>query len=132
MTAHIMLVEDEVKLARLIELELRSEGYRVSIAHDGISGLQLVQQSKPDLVILDWMMPGLTGVELCWQLRSTGSKIPAILLTARDDISDRLIGLAAGANDYLVKPFDMEDLLARIRSHLDLQLSSAPSHNQPT
>jgi DNA-binding response OmpR family regulator len=131
MKAHIMLVEDEVKLARLIELELRSEGYRISTAHDGIRGLQLIQQFNPDLVILDWMMPGLTGVELCRQLRATGSKIPMILLTARDDISDRLTGLAAGANDYLVKPFNIEDLLARIHLHLDLPVSSALSQNHP-
>jgi DNA-binding response OmpR family regulator len=85
---------------------------------------KLIQQFNPDLVILDWMMPGLTGVELCRQLRAADSKIPAILLTARDDISDRLTGLAAGANDYLVKPFNIEDLLVCIHLHLELPLSS--------
>jgi DNA-binding response OmpR family regulator len=118
MMAHILLVEDEVKLARFIELELGSEGYRVSVAHDGMSGLALVRESEPDLAILDWMLPGLTGVELCRRMRSTGIKIPVILLTAKDEVGDRVTGLDAGADDYLVKPFSIEELLARIRAHL--------------
>ncbi len=118
MTAHILLVEDEVKLARFIELELGSECYRVSVAHDGMTGLSLVRESEPDLAILDWMLPGLTGVELCRRMRSTGIKIPVILLTARDEVGDRVTGLDAGADDYLVKPFSIEELLARIRAHL--------------
>ncbi|WP_373544316.1 response regulator transcription factor [Chamaesiphon sp.] len=119
MTAqHILLVEDEIKLARFIELELESEGYRVSVAHDGMTGLALVRESEPDLAILDWMLPGLTGVELCRRMRSTGIKIPVILLTARDEVGDRVTGLDAGADDYLVKPFSIEELLARIRAHL--------------
>lgn len=118
MTAHILLVEDEVKLARFVELELSSEGYRVSVAHDGMSGLTLARESAPDLAILDWMLPGLTGVELCRRLRATGSKVPVILLTARDEVGDRVTGLDAGADDYVVKPFSIEELLARIRAHL--------------
>lgn len=118
MTAHIVLVEDEVKLARFVELELSSEGYRVSVAHDGIAGLTLTRESEPDLVILDWMLPGLTGVELCRRLRATGIKVPVILLTARDEVGDRVTGLDAGADDYVVKPFSIEELLARIRAHL--------------
>jgi DNA-binding response OmpR family regulator len=115
---HILLVEDEIKLARFIELELESEGYRVSVAHDGMSGLALVRESEADLVILDWMLPGLTGVELCRRMRATGIKIPVILLTAKDEVGDRVTGLDAGADDYLVKPFSIEELLARIRAHL--------------
>ncbi len=118
MTAHILLVEDEVKLARFVELELTSEGYRVSVAHDGMTGLALARESELDLAILDWMLPGLTGVELCRRLRATGSKVPVILLTARDEVSDRVAGLDAGADDYVVKPFSIEELLARIRAHL--------------
>jgi DNA-binding response OmpR family regulator len=118
MTAHIILVEDEVKLARFIELELVSEGYRVSVAHDGMTGLSLARESEPDLAILDWMLPGMTGVDLCRRLRSTGIKFPVILLTARDEVGDRVTGLDAGADDYLVKPFSIEELLARIRAHL--------------
>jgi DNA-binding response OmpR family regulator len=118
MMGHILLVEDEVKLARFIELELGSEGYRVSVAHDGTTGLSSIRESEPDLAILDWMLPGLTGVELCRRMRSTGIKIPVILLTAKDEVGDRVTGLDAGADDYLVKPFSIEELLARIRAHL--------------
>jgi DNA-binding response OmpR family regulator len=118
MSGHILLVEDEVKLARFVELELTSEGYQVTIAHDGMTGLSLAREAKPDLAILDWMLPGLTGVEICRRLRATGNSIPIILLTAKDDISDRVAGLDAGADDYLVKPFSIEELLARLRAHL--------------
>jgi DNA-binding response OmpR family regulator len=118
MSAHILLVEDEVHLARFVELELDSEGYQISVAHDGITGLTLARESTPDLAILDWMLPGLTGLELCRRLRATGSKMPVIFLTANDEISDRVAGLDAGANDYVVKPFSVEELLARIRAHL--------------
>jgi DNA-binding response OmpR family regulator len=118
MTMHILLVEDEVPLARFIELELSAEGYQISVAHDGIAGLTLARESTPDLAILDWMLPGLSGLELCRRLRATGSKIPVILLTAKDEVSDRVAGLDAGADDYVVKPFSIEELLARIRAHL--------------
>lgn len=115
---HILLVEDEVKLARFVELELNSEGYEVRVAYDGMSGLSMAREAEPDLAILDWMLPGLTGVELCRRLRATGSKVPVILLTARDEVGDRVTGLDAGADDYVVKPFSIEELLARIRAHL--------------
>jgi len=118
MSVHILLVEDEVKLARFIELELVSEGYQVSVAHDGMAGLTLAREATLDLAILDWMLPGLSGVELCRRLRSTGSKVPVILLTARDEVGDRVTGLDAGADDYVVKPFSIEELLARVRAHL--------------
>ncbi len=117
-TASILLVEDEVKLARFIQLELDSEGYQISVAHDGLTGLTLARESPPDLVILDWMMPGMTGIEVCRRLRATGSKVPVILLTAKDEVSDRVTGLDAGADDYVVKPFSIEELLARVRAHL--------------
>jgi DNA-binding response OmpR family regulator len=118
MTVHILLVEDEVKLARFVELELSSEGYQVSVAHEGLSGLTLARELSPDLLILDWMLPGLTGVEICRRLRTTGSKVPVIFLTARDEVSDRVAGLDAGGDDYVIKPFSIEELLARVRSHL--------------
>ncbi|MBD2354884.1 response regulator transcription factor [Tolypothrix sp. FACHB-123] len=118
MTAHILVVEDEVKLARFVELELSSEGYQVSVAHDGIEGLTLARDKSPDLAVLDWMLPGLSGVEICRRLRATGNSIPVILLTAKDEVSDRVAGLDAGADDYVVKPFSIEELLARIRAHL--------------
>ncbi len=116
--AHILIVEDEVKLARFIELELSSEGYEITVAHDGLNALTLVRESSPDMILLDWMLPGMSGVEICRRLRSTGNKVPIIFLTARDEISDRVAGLDAGANDYVLKPFSIEELLARIRAHL--------------
>ena len=118
MTAKILLVEDEEKLARFVELELSYEGYEVTVANDGLSGLMAARDSDPDLIILDWLMPGLTGVEVCRRLRTTGSQVPVIMMTAKDDVSDRVTGLDAGADDYVVKPFSIEELLARVRAHL--------------
>ncbi|MGR3275912.1 response regulator transcription factor [Acaryochloris sp. 'Moss Beach'] len=118
MTAHILLVEDETKLAQFVEMELTHEGYQVTVANDGIGGLTAARESQPDLILLDWMLPGFSGVEVCRRLRATGDKVPVILLTAKDEISDRVEGLDAGADDYMVKPFSIEELLARVRAHL--------------
>ncbi|WP_088240497.1 response regulator transcription factor [Calothrix rhizosoleniae] len=118
MTVQILLVEDEVKLARFIELELTCEGYQVTIANDGLTGLTTARESHPDLLILDWMLPGMSGVEICRRLRSTGVQVPIILLTAKDEVGDRVAGLDAGADDYVVKPFSVEELLARVRANL--------------
>lgn len=118
MAVHILVIEDEVKLARFVELELQYEGYQVTIAPDGLTGLTRIRELQPDLVILDWMLPGLSGVDICRRLRSTGTDVPVILLTAKDEIGDRVVGLDAGADDYLVKPFNIEELLARVRVQL--------------
>lgn len=118
MTTHILVVEDEVKLARLIELELSYEGYRASVAYDGFTGLAAARESQPDLMILGGLLPGLLDLELCRRLRSTGNKVPIILLSAKHEVSDRVAGLDAGADDYVVKPFSVEELLARVRAHL--------------
>ncbi len=116
--AHILVVEDEEKLAKFVQLELGYEGYKVTVANDGLSGLMAARDAEPDLVLLDWMMPGLSGVEVCRRLRATGATMPVILLTAKDGIEDRVAGLDAGADDYVVKPFSIEELLARVRAHL--------------
>ncbi len=116
--AHVLVVEDEVKLAQFIELELKYEGHDVTVVNDGLSGLTTARESNPDLILLDWMLPGISGLEICKRLRQTGSKVPIILLTAKDDISDRVAGLDAGADDYIVKPFSLEELLARVRASL--------------
>ncbi|NEQ31919.1 MAG: response regulator transcription factor [Leptolyngbya sp. SIO4C5] len=118
MSAKILLVEDEEKLAKFVQMELSYEGYEVAVANDGLAGLMAARDQEPNLVILDWMMPGLSGVEVCRRLRSTGSKMPIILMTAKDSIEDRVAGLDAGADDYVVKPFSIEELLARVRAHL--------------
>ncbi|MCC5605618.1 response regulator transcription factor [Nostoc sp. CHAB 5834] len=115
---HILLVEDEVKLARFVELELNYEGYQVSIAYDGLTALTAARKLHLDLVILDWMLPGLSGLEICHRLRTIAEKVPIILLTVKDEVSDRIVGLNTGADDYLVKPFSVDELLARVGAHL--------------
>jgi DNA-binding response OmpR family regulator len=125
-SARILVIEDEEKLAKFVQLELSYEGYEVSVAHDGLSGLMAARDSEPDLILLDWMMPGLSGLEVCRRLRATGAMMPVILLTAKDGIEDRVAGLDAGADDYVVKPFSIEELLARVRAHLRRNQSDDP------
>ncbi|MFS8883715.1 response regulator transcription factor, partial [Synechococcus sp. R55.3] len=117
-SAHILVIEDEAKLARFVETELTCEGYRVSVASDGMAGLRAACDQNPDLVLLDWMLPGISGLEICRRLRSTGNRVPVVLMTARDEVSDRAAGLDAGADDYVVKPFSIQELLSRIRIYL--------------
>jgi DNA-binding response OmpR family regulator len=118
MSVHILIVEDEAKLAQFMQLELAQEGYAVTVAEDGIAGLTAAREHQLDLIILDWMLPGLSGVEVCHRLRTTGNKTPVILVTAKDDVRDRVLGLDSGADDYVVKPFSIEELLARVRAQL--------------
>ncbi len=118
MTVQILMVEDELEIAQAVQTELDYEGYEVTLAHDGLTGLTTARQSEFDLILLDWMLPGMTGVEICRRLRQTANSVPIIFLTAQDEISDRVNGLDAGANDYLVKPFSIEELLARVRGTL--------------
>ena len=113
----ILIVEDEVKIARFVTLELEHEGYEVQAAHDGRTGLTLCESWQPDLLILDLMLPELSGIEVCRRLRQT-SDMPIIMLTAKDDVSDKVMGLDMGADDYMTKPFAIEELLARIRVNL--------------
>ena len=112
--ATILIVEDEKKIARFLELELKHEGYDVLTAFDGRSGLDTALEHDPDLLILDLMLPELSGIEVCRRLRHT-SDVPIIMLTAKDDVSDKVMGLDMGADDYVTKPFAIEELLARIR-----------------
>jgi DNA-binding response OmpR family regulator len=117
MQERILIVEDEEKLARFIELELNFEGYVVEKAADGRTGLSMAQSNEYDLIALDVMLPGLNGFEVLRRIRQTSS-VPIILLTARDDTMDKVAGLDGGANDYITKPFAIEELLARIRAVL--------------
>lgn len=110
----ILIIEDEEKIARFLELELSHEGYTIAKTHDGRSGLEMAQQDGWDLVVLDIMLPELSGLEVLRRLRKT-SDTPVILLTARDAVTDKVSGLDMGANDYMTKPFAIEELLARIR-----------------
>jgi two-component system response regulator MprA len=111
----ILVIEDEARIAQFIERGLIYEGYRVNVARDGKMGLGIARDTPPDLVILDWMLPGLDGLEVCKRLRAA-SDVPILMLTAKDDIQDRVTGLDAGADDYLVKPFSVDELMARIRA----------------
>ena len=113
--AKILLVEDEEKLARFVELELTHEGYQVDKAFDGRTGLDMAESGKHDLILLDIMLPGLNGLEVLRRLRRS-SHTPVIMLTARDAVMDKVTGLDTGADDYVTKPFSIEELLARIRA----------------
>lgn len=115
--AKILLIEDDTKLARFMELELIHEGYEVDIRHDGRSGLEAALSGDYELLILDLMLPGTNGLEICRRVRQQ-SKMPIIMVTARDDVMDRVAGLDTGADDYITKPFAIEELLARIRAQL--------------
>ena len=114
----ILLVDDDRRLAASVRRALAYEGYRVSLAEDGPSALRSARESQPDLVILDVMMPGLDGIEVCRRLRAGSESLPIMMLTARDSIGDRVVGLDAGADDYLIKPFAYDELVARVRALL--------------
>lgn len=115
---NILIVEDDSKIAELISTELTLEGYKVTVASDGMEALGFVREYPPDLIILDWMLPRISGLDVCLRLRKTGIKTPIIMLTAKDEIPDRVIGLNAGADDYVIKPFNMQELLARVKARL--------------
>lgn len=112
----VLLVEDERALARLVEMELLLQGMSVEVRHDGRSGLDCALGEKFDLILLDWMLPDIEGIQVCRALRTHGSSVPIIMITAKSGVSDEVRGLDAGADDYIVKPFDMEQLVARIRA----------------
>ena len=118
MNDRILLVEDDPKLSQFIASELSLEGYQVTVATNGLDGLTIARDTQPDLVILDWMLPEISGLDVCTRLRKTGVQVPIIMLTAKDEISDRVTGLNAGADDYLIKPFSIEELLARIKARM--------------
>lgn len=113
----VLIIEDEKQIARVIELELCHEGYDVHIEYNGVSGLQSVNVYAPDIILLDLMLPGIDGMEICRKVREFSS-VPILMLTARDETVDKVAGLDTGANDYVTKPFAMEELLARIRALL--------------
>ena len=123
----VLVVDDDPRLRRLLELELAEEGYAVRGCADGVEALASIREQPPDLLVLDWMLPDFSGVELCQRLRSTGVRLPVLMLTGRDAVEDRVQALDAGADDYLVKPFSIEELLARLRALARRGLAS-PTH----
>lgn len=118
----ILIIEDEIKIARFLELELSHEGYAVDQSHDGREGLQKALANEYDLIVLDIMLPSMNGIEVLRKIRQV-LDIPVIILTAKDEIMDKVIGLDMGADDYMTKPFAIEELLARIRTGLKRRLA---------
>lgn len=125
----ILIVEDEEKIARFLELELKHEGYQVLKANGGRSGLALAESGGADLMVLDVMLPEMNGFEVLRRLRKT-SKLPVIMLTARDEVMDKVAGLDGGADDYMTKPFAIEELLARIRLALKKRGADADTQKE--
>jgi two-component system, OmpR family, phosphate regulon response regulator PhoB len=120
MTATILIVEDEADLRELVRYNLEAEGFRVSTAESGDEAVERIRDGVPDLILLDWMLPGLSGIELCrrWRAREETVRTPIIMITARGEEEERVRGLATGADDYVVKPFSMPELVARIQALL--------------
>lgn len=116
MTKHVLIIEDEENIARVLQLELEFEGYEVDTAYTGTDGLIKYREQQWDLVLLDLMLPGLNGLDVLRRIRATESDTPVILLTAKSNLEDKVNGLDLGANDYVTKPFEIEELLARVRS----------------
>ena len=125
MSTRILVIEDDERILKFLRRGLAYEGYIVDDATDGESGLRIARDQPPDMVILDWMLPGLDGLEVCRRLRS-GGPVPILMLTAKDHVSDRVLGLDAGADDYMVKPFSLDELLARLRALLRRAQPSRP------
>ena len=125
MSARVLVIEDEDRIRQFLQRGLTYENYRVDVAADGPTGLSLARENPPDMVILDWMLPGMDGLEVCRRLRAAGP-MPILMLTAKDAVGDRVTGLDAGADDYLVKPFAFDELLARMRALLRRAAPSSP------
>ncbi len=126
-THHILVAEDDEQVRRSVERALRLEGYQVSTAGDGTAALEAVDRHRPDALVLDVMMPAADGLAVCRRMRARGDRTPVLMLTARAAVEDRVAGLDAGADDYLVKPFALEELLARLRALLRRADPEAPA-----
>jgi two-component system, OmpR family, copper resistance phosphate regulon response regulator CusR len=114
----LLVIEDESGIARFLKEGLEEECFAVDVASDGKTGLDLAMTNEYDLIMVDWMIPAISGIEVCRQIRKSGSEVPILFLTARDSVEDVIFGLDSGANDYIKKPFEFEELLARIRVQL--------------
>ena len=130
MTPLVLIVEDDAMLCDVLRMYLENEGYRVKVAGDGLDGLTQALALHPGLVVLDVILPSLDGFEVCRRLREV-SQVPVILLTARDEVQDKLLGFRLGADDYLTKPFSMQEFLARVRAVLKRTTSGTNNHNIP-
>ena len=129
MERKVVVVEDDINIAELLRLYLEKDGFTVTVSHDGAEGLRLAEEIKPDLVMLDIMLPGMDGWQVCKRLRQT-SKVPIIMLTAKGETEDKVQGLEMGADDYIVKPFEVKELLARIHAVLRRTGDEAPQQGK--
>jgi len=125
----ILLIEDDKRLARLVQQVLEEENYALDVEHDGELGLEIALRGTHDLLIVDWMLPGRDGPSICRKLRASKISIPILMLTARGQVEDRVTGLESGADDYLIKPFDFDELIARVRA---LSRRYSPGSVDPT
>lgn len=121
----VLIVEDEQNIVDILSFNLEREGYNTLEAYDGKTGLQLALEQNPDLVLLDLMLPGMDGFDVCREIRKAGSAVPIIMLTAREEETDKVLGLELGADDYITKPFAMRELLARVKANIR-RMSMAP------
>ena len=126
----ILIVEDEQNIVDILSFNLGREGYDTLEAYDGPTGLQLALENNPDLILLDLMLPGMDGFEVCRRVREAGSSTPIIMLTAREEETDKVLGLELGADDYITKPFSMRELLARVKANIR-RVSMAPAPAAP-
>lgn len=130
MKERILIIEDEEKIARVLQLELEFEGYETGTAHTGPDGLIKYREQAWDLILLDLMLPGLNGLDVLRRIRATETHTPVILLTAKNDVEDKVAGLDLGANDYVTKPFEIDELLARIRAALRFSTVEEPKKDE--
>ncbi len=115
--AKILIIEDEIGISNFLTQGLEEEGYEIAVANNGLSGLEMAFNSGADLILLDWMLPKMSGIEVCKKIREKNKQVPILFLTARDTIQETIEGLKEGANDYIKKPFSFEELLERIKIH---------------
>lgn len=125
----ILVVEDDAAIALGLESALREEGYEIHLARTGPDGLRLAREQRPDLLILDLMLPGMSGLEICKRLRDDGLATPVLMLTSKAEEDDRVLGLELGADDYVTKPFSLRELMARVRAHLRREKNAEAAEN---
>ena len=127
----VLIVDDEKAIVDILDYNLRKEDYEVVCAYDGPTGLQMAREENPDLMLLDVMLPGMDGFEVCRTLRGEGSDLPIIMITAREEETDKVFGLENGADDYITKPFSMRELLARVKANMRRTVTPAPETESP-
>jgi len=129
-TPTVLVADDEVNIVTLLEMELEAEDFNVVTANDGISALKILREDPPSLALLDWNMGGITGLEICQRLRDTGSSLPVIMITCRDEIDDRVAALETGADDFISKPFNIREVIARVKALIRRSSGTSASSNE--